>query len=493
MHLFKTFRLLLLILSLITITACATNPVTGKQELMLISEAQEIEMGRSLFPNAMWGAEGGGGEYKDERLKAYLGEIVQRLHRASHRPNLPVHFAIQNSSVPNAWAIPGYVVITRGLLTGLQNEGEFAFVMGHEMGHVAARHSARQITQGILLQLGLGITALALGNKDYGDLVLGLGMVGGTLLLRKYSRDDEYEADRLGVEYMTKIGYSPHNAVSAHRNLQRLANDYLRSIDQEPSEKTFFEELLSTHPRTQTRIEEIEKLIVNLRPMQLYGDGSNTHRYKTMISDIQRVHNVYVNYYDKAVRAYNRGNLNEAQNYLHHAITLERNQAPFYALTGFVMLDRGNFSEAERYFNGALSLDRNYQPAYRGFGMIDYVKKNYSGAITHFKKALSLYPEDTPSHYYIGMSYFRTNRCDSAVKHLSVVAEAMPKHKTVNGYLGDCYERLGRMDEAYKAYSAQVKVDTSSFIGRYSLGRYNELKASFEKQKQDKENVKKKK
>ncbi len=477
-------KVLLLAILIALLSACATNPVTGKQELMLISESQEIEMGKALFPNAMWGAEGGGGEYKDEKAKAYLGEIVQRLHRASHRPNLPVSFAIQNSSVPNAWAIPGYVVITRGLLTGLQNEAEFAFVMGHEMGHVAARHSARQISQNILLQLGLVAAGLALQNKEQGELVLGLGAIGGTLLLRKYSRDDEFEADRLGVEYMTMIGYSPHNAVSAHRNLQRISNEYLRSIGHEPSERNFFEELLSTHPRTQTRIEEIERLIVNKRPSQIYGDGSNAQKYNTMIADIRRAHNIYVNYYDKALRAYQKGNLNEAQNYLHQAITLDRYQAPFYGLTGFVMLDRNNLAEAERYFNGALALDKNYQPAQRGIGMISYARHDYNGAISHLKRALALYPDDTPSHYFIGMSYLGINRCDIAVKHLSNVAEAMPKHKTVNGILGQCYERLGMTEEAYKAYANQIKVDTNSAIGRHSLKRYNEIKAFIEKQQQ---------
>lgn len=151
----------------LVLAGCATNPVTGKSELMLVSEEQEIQMGKELYPNALWGAEGGGVEYKDERLKAYLGDVITRIHRNSHRPNLPVSFAIQNSSVPNAWAIPGYVVITRGLIAGLENEGEFAFVMGHEMGHVSARHSARQITNSMLLQVGLGIAGVALSGKDY--------------------------------------------------------------------------------------------------------------------------------------------------------------------------------------------------------------------------------------------------------------------------------------------------------------------------------------
>ncbi|HIJ60315.1 MAG TPA: M48 family metalloprotease [Nitrospirae bacterium] len=484
-------RLSLIILLLVNlISACATNPVTGKQELMLLSEADEIQMGKSVYPNAMWGAEGGGGEYKDEQLKAYLSEIVQRIHRASHRPNLPVSFAIQNSSVPNAWAIPGYVVITRGLLTGLDSEGEFAFVMGHEIGHVSARHSARQMSQAILLQLGLVATGIALQNQEHGDLILGLGAVGGMFLLRKYSRDDEYEADRLGVEYMTKIGYIPRNAVSAHRRLQTISEQYARSIGAEPRERSFFEELLSTHPRTQTRIEEIEKLIVNYRTPYLYGDGTNSIVYKSKIADAQRIHSIYVNYYDKALRAYERGNLKEAQNYLHHAINLDKNQASFYALTGFIMLEKNDFIESERYFRGAIKVDPNYQPAYRGFGMISYAQRDYNEAINHFKRALTRYSEDIPSHYYIGMSYYRINRCDQAIRHLSLSAQAMPKHKTINGIMGDCYDKIGDVESAYKAYSNQVKIDSTSSIGRQSLNRYNEINRTIEKARNEKQQKK---
>ncbi|MCX8069501.1 MAG: M48 family metalloprotease [Thermodesulfovibrionales bacterium] len=475
-----------LLFCILIIASCATNPVTGKQELMLLSESDEIQMGRTVYPNAMWGAEGGGGEYKDDALKTYLGDIVQRIHRVSHRPNLPVSFAIQNSSIPNAWAIPGYVVITRGLLTGLDNEGEFAFVMGHEMGHVSARHSARQMSQAILLQIGLVAAGIALQNQQQGDLILGLGAVGGMMLLRKYSRDDEYEADRLGVDYMTRVGYDPKNAVSAHRRLQVISEQYARSIGTEPRERNFFEELLSTHPRTQTRIEEIEKLISNYRASYLYGDGNNSQRYRTMIANTKKVHDIYVNYYDKALRAYEKGNLDLAQNHMHQAINLDRNQAPFYSLTGFIMLDKNNYLEAERYFKGAISLDKNYQPAFRGFGMISYAQKDYTNAISHLKKALSLYPEDIPSHYYAGISYYRTNRCDNAIQHLTMVAQAMPKHKTVFGLLGYCYEKTGNIDDAYKSYAQQIKIDSTSNIGRQSLMRYNELTRDLEKTRNQK-------
>ncbi len=123
---------LAVLLALVAFARCAVNPVTGQHQLMLVSEQQEIQIGNQTYPNALWGGEGGGGEYKDEQLKQYLTQVVKRIHDVSHRPNLPFTFVVQNSSVPNAWAIPGHVAITRGLLAGLDNEAEFVFVMGHE-------------------------------------------------------------------------------------------------------------------------------------------------------------------------------------------------------------------------------------------------------------------------------------------------------------------------------------------------------------------------
>jgi predicted Zn-dependent protease len=113
---------------LFLMNSCAVNPVTGRSQLMLVSEDQEIAMGRQLYPNALWGGEGGGGEYNDPALKTYLKNIVVNIQRISHRPDLPVDFVIQNSSVPNAWAIPGHVAMTRGLLAAIDNEAEFALL-----------------------------------------------------------------------------------------------------------------------------------------------------------------------------------------------------------------------------------------------------------------------------------------------------------------------------------------------------------------------------
>ena len=295
----RVLRYLLLFLLCGVVAGCATNPVTGKDEIMLVSEDEEIKIGKSVYRDALWSAEGGGGEYQDPQLKRYLEGVVMRLHRVSHRPNLPLSFTVQNSSVPNAWAIPGHVVMTRGLIAGMENEGEFAYIMGHEIGHVSAKHSARHMTQNMLLGLALGIAAVSIGDKDYGEAVLGLGAVGGQLLLLKYSRDDELEADRLGVEYMSRLGYNPNNAVSAHRNLEKVYKEYARSLGQEPAERRFFEEMLSTHPRTSVRIDEIQQMIQSTPRAALAGDGSNRAGYQSGPANLRKTHRVYTEYYDR--------------------------------------------------------------------------------------------------------------------------------------------------------------------------------------------------
>ncbi|NPV03443.1 MAG: M48 family metalloprotease [Syntrophaceae bacterium] len=462
------------------VAACATNPVTGKDEIMLVSEDEEIKIGKSVYRDALWGAEGGGGEYHDPQLKRYLEGVVMRLHKVSHRPNLPLSFTVQNSSVPNAWAIPGHVVMTRGLLAGLENEGEFAYVMGHEIGHISARHSARHMTQNMLLGIALGIAALSIGDKDYGEAVLGLGAVGGQLLLLKYSRDDELEADRLGVEYMSRAGYNPNNAVSAHRNLEKVYKEYARSLGQEPAERSFFEEMLSTHPRTSVRIDEIQQMIQSAPRAALAGDGSNRAGYQAMTANLRKTNRVYTEYYDKAVRAFEKNRLAEANNLVSRAIAEDRYQAPFYALAGFIFLKQNRGADAERYFRGALSLQPNYQPALRGLGMMSYGAKDYAAAIEHTKKAVQIFPGDVTAQRLLGMSYYRTSNWRAAIDPLRVVAEANPKHKTIHGILGQCYENVNDRRAAYEHYKRQLQVAPDSESGRLAAARVQAWKPQFE-------------
>jgi predicted Zn-dependent protease len=459
--------------------SCAVNPVTGQSQLMLVSEEQEIAMGKELYPNALWGGEGGGGEYRDDRLKTYLKGIVVNIHKTSHRPNLPVEFAIQDSSVPNAWAIPGYVVMTRGLLANLNNEAEFVYVMGHEMGHVAARHSASQMSHGMLTQVLLGGAGIALAGSDYSDAALTLGSLGGSLLLLKYSRNDELEADRIGVQYMTRLGYDPRNALNAQKNIENISKEYIKSIGQESSERGFFEDLLSTHPRTSVRVEEMQN-IINATPRQpIRGDGTNKQQFQSATTDIRKTHSIYANYYDKGVRALQKDNLPEATSFTQKALAQDQKRAPFHALNGFIMMKKKNYSEAEKSFQQALRVDPNYQPAVRGMGAKSYFQGKYTESIQYLRRSLTLFPEDLPSFYFLGMNYYRTKSYKNAITYLKPYADAQPKHPRVHGILGTCYENTGDVNNAYSEHVKQTKIDPNSDVGKASVERSRALQLKY--------------
>lgn len=479
----RTLRFILvvpvLLLAFMLFGSCAVNPVTGQSQLMLVSEEQEIAMGKELYPNAIWSGEGGGGEYRDDRLKTYLKGIVVNIHKVSHRPNLPVDFAIQDSSVPNAWAIPGHVVMTRGLLANLNNEGEFVYVMGHEMGHVAARHSASQMSHSMLTQVLLGGASIALAGSDYSDAALTLGSLGGSLLLLKYSRNDELEADRLGVQYMTRLGYDPRNALNAQKNIENISNEYMKSIGQEPGERGFFEDLLSTHPRTSVRVEEMQS-IINATPRQpIRGDGTNRQQFQSATADIRKMHNIYANYYDKGVRALQKDNLPEAASFAQKALAQDQKRAPFHALNGFIMLKKKDYSGAERSFQQALTIDPNYQPAVRGMGAKSYLQGKYTESIQYLRRGLTLFPEDLPSFYFLGMNYYRTKSYKNAVTYLKPFADAQPKHPRVHGILGTCYENVGDINNAYSEHVKQAKIDPTSDVGKASVERARSLQLKY--------------
>lgn len=471
----KVFLLPILFLSFLFLYSCATNPVTGKKEFVIISEAQEVELGRRWYPNILWGAEGGGGEYKDEELKSYLKALVLEIHRVSHRPNLPIEFVIQNSSVPNAWAIPGYVAITRGLLCALQSEAQFVYVMGHEIGHISSRHSVSQISKSFLADLFLKAAAYAIAGKPYSDFALFAGSLGTNLLLLKYSREDELEADRLGIEYMAKLGYDPKEAISAHRNLINAFNDYMKTHGREFQEGGLLSDLFSTHPRASVRIEELRAFGERVSLPYLRGDGINREVFESKLKKIRWVHRLYVDYYDRALIAFRRGKVDEAERLIRIALNEKPDEASFLTLLGFINLKKGKIVDAERSFLEALKIDPDYQIAKRGLGIVRYEKGEYSRASDILYQALRDYPEDLTSHYFLGMALYKSSQFARAIEHLELTRKAFPSHPTLNGVLGICYERTGNLIYAREAYLAQLRVAPDNEMGRYASWRLRVL------------------
>jgi predicted Zn-dependent protease len=232
---------------------CAQNPATGESVFTGgFSEDQEVRMGRESHPQIV---KEFNGEYGSPELKAYVASLGQLLARTSERPNLKFTFTVLNSDIINAFAIPGgYVYITRGLLALADNEAQLAAVLGHEIGHITALHHARRYGDSLLATLGVVVAGAALGQPG-----ADLAQHGALALLQSYSRDNEYEADLLGVRYLSRTGFDPYAMAGF---LTRLREDSrLTAIrrGESPDAVDRFN-YLATHPAPVARVDRAKSL-----------------------------------------------------------------------------------------------------------------------------------------------------------------------------------------------------------------------------------------
>jgi predicted Zn-dependent protease len=256
---------LLLALWCIALTGCAVNPVSGRSELMLLSEQDEIRLGRETGQSVTREY----GVYADAPLQSYVDGVGQPLARNSHRPALPWQFKVMDSPVVNAFAAPGgYIFVTRGLLAAVNDEASLAGVLAHEIGHVTARHSARNYSQSLLAGLGVQLGTLVAGS--YGDLLGPVLEAGTGLLFLKYSRDDERQADALAVEYAAKAGYDANRMADFFTTLQRLET-------LEGSRAGGLPEWFSTHPSPADREASVRSLAAQWRS-RLPGQAFRVNR-----------------------------------------------------------------------------------------------------------------------------------------------------------------------------------------------------------------------
>ena len=248
---------LVLIASLIIIPSCAINPVTGERQLMLMSEAQEIQMGKEYDPQVISSF----GLYEDEDLMTFIREKGTEMGKLSHRPELEYHFRILDSPVVNAFAVPGgYIYFTRGILAQFNSEAELMGVLGHEMGHITARHTVSQQSKQQLGQLLLIGGMIA--SEKFRDFA-GYAMQGMQLLFLKYSRDNERQSDRIGVQYASKMHYDAQEMAEFFNVL----HDMHSGSGQSPV-PTF----LSTHPDPEDRYNTVTRLSQQWKDSLGYSD-----------------------------------------------------------------------------------------------------------------------------------------------------------------------------------------------------------------------------
>lgn len=407
MHALPRFHTAILLVA-IGLAGCGTNPVTGKNELQFVGEAREIQLGQQNYLPAR---QMQGGDYIIEpELTAYVREVGERLAKVSDRPQLPYEFVVLNNSVPNAWAMPGgKIAFNRGLLTEMSSEAELAAVMGHEIVHAAARHGAKNIERGTLMQVGLLALQVSQIDNQYGGLVVNSGAVAAQLLSQKFGRNAELESDLYGMRYMKEAGYDPAAAVDLQQTFVRLS---------EGRKSDWLTGLFSSHPPSQARVERNQATLAELGAGGDYG----RERYAQRVAGLMRSKPAY-EAYDEGVKAIQKGNHADAARLAQKAMKIEPRESKFYGLFGDTRLQEKDYDGAIRYYNRAIDRNPNHFQPYLTRGIAYRGKGDNTLAFRDFNKSVTMLPTATAYHG-LGMIALDQGKRQQAVKYLEQAAQS---------------------------------------------------------------------
>ncbi len=359
---------------------CITNPVTGQKQLMLISEAEEINIDKQNSPHQF---SEDYGVFPVGPVNAYVEKVGQGIAAKSHRPNMPYSFRTVNASHVNAYAFPGgSIATTRGILLKMENEAELSALLGHEIGHVNARHTAAQMSKGLLLQLAVAGIAIAASQKEetYGEIASVLGGLGAGLLLARYSRSDERQADELGMEYMVRAGYNPAGMVQLMEMLQSLRS----------SEPNVLELMFATHPMSKERYDTA----VSRSRSKYAGAGGlplERERYMDSLAPVRRFEKTCAEI-QKGDKAANTDRFGEAEQ--HYAAAIKETPDDYEALLKMskCLIAMNRQREAKQFAERAKRVAPQEAQAYQVSGTASLQMRDFGGAHANFVRNAELLP-----------------------------------------------------------------------------------------------------
>ena len=398
---------LLLLVSFALASGCSVNPVTGKSELVLMSTADEIELGRQNYVPMQ---QSQGGQYDvDPELTAYVQRVGMAV--AAQSPvDLPYEFVVLNNSVPNAWALPGgKIAINRGLLTELESEAELAAVLGHEAVHAAARHTAQQQTRAMIMQVGVIGTAVAASDSDYGGLIAGGANLLAQAGLAKYGRTAELEADQYGMQYLSKAGYDPQGAVELQQTFMRLS---------EGRKSDWLSGLFASHPPSQARVEANRATAAALPA----GGRDGKAEYAAAMARTMKLKPAY-DAYDEGRKALAEDKIDEALAGANKALSLFDGEAHFHALRGDIRLVEKNYDWAATNYTRAIERRDDFFYYHLQRGIARKQLGQQATARTDLERSLELLPT-APAHAALGDLAKERGDLQAALQHYKVVAKS---------------------------------------------------------------------
>jgi predicted Zn-dependent protease len=372
---------------------CAVDPVTGEKQLVLMSEEQERAADREQSPHQF---SADYGRLQQPEVNAYIDRVGQSIAQPSHRPHMPYSFQAVNATYINAYTFPGgTAATTRGILVELDDEAELAALLGHEIGHVNARHAAERATRGMLASValaGVGAAVAASDYSQYAGVVNSLGGVGAGALLAHYSRENEREADALGMEYMTRAGHDPDGMT-----------DLMEILVEESERKPgAIEMMFATHPMSEERYRTARQR-ASTQYSRARGMPRGRERYMDHTAPVRRMKPA-IEELQKGEKKMKSDDFLQAERHFDRALR----QAPEdYA--GLVMMSKCQIGlkrpeRARQFANLASEVNPDEAQAHHVAGIARLMQRDYAGAYGQFRQYERLLPGNPSTVFLAAVS-----------------------------------------------------------------------------------------
>lgn len=404
---------------------CATDPVTGKSELMLVSEQTEIDIDKKNSPHQF---STDYGISQDRELNRYLDDTGKGLSAISHRPGMPYSFHAVNATYVNAYAFPGgSIAATRGILLNLENEAELAALLGHEIGHVNARHTAEQMSKGMLTQAVMAGISVYTSYRmpSYERLITQLGMMGAGALLASYSRDNEREADALGMTYMVRAGYGTEGFIGLMDMLNRRAKHKADA----------FELLFATHPMSD-------------------------ERYRTAVGAAE------------SRFGYAKDRPVFRDRYMDHTARLRAQKGVIESIqSGEKELAKQNYTQAGHHFKKALNRAPNDYACLCLMSKCRLAQKKTRDALVYAERAVHAYPREAQARHLAGYAKIKLKRFGEAYEDFTTYERLLPGNPNTVFFKGLSLEGMGRIEASASQYYRYLQTVKEGELAKHAYRR----------------------
>jgi predicted Zn-dependent protease len=402
---------------------CATSPVTGERILVGMSESMEREADRAQSPHQF---SADLGAVQDSAVNGYVSEVGRRLQAAVQRPGMPYSYRVLNANYVNAYTFPaGAMGITRGIMVQMQDEAELAALLGHELGHVNARHAAQRQGQALLATVAVAGLQAASSDSDWAPLI-GLGaQLGASALLARYSRDNEREADALGQQYLVRAGYPAGGMVRLHELL----------IDERERQPSVLETMFSSHPMSTERRDTARRLADTVYA-DSRGAPAQRERYMDRTAALRQIAPVI-----KACQA------------------------------GETAMSRKRLPEAEGQFAQALRLAPRDYPALLRMAQCQQAQGRLADARRHAELARQVYPGEAQAMKLSASLKLGLRDPAGAYADLEAFDRALPGDPGTQFLKGVALEALGRREAAAQQFAGYLRVVPQGQAAGYAVTR----------------------